>query len=219
MQITVFLRVLFITALLVLTTQSVNAAPQPASQPLNEIDDNVLAVVLETKVTRADVLPNEKEQKEIKEKAKENFSEMLDYLIRVNASTKIYELILDDFADKKGIELNEALVSKFSEKFANQVSEETDGKSIEEIARKQVMQYQTEKAMFEEFGGRVIFLQSNPQMPIDAYNALLTRYRENGQLQIMDEALKESFWDVFTPPFQYEIAPENVDFTQPWWLQ
>lgn len=219
MQITVFLRVLFITALLVLTTQSVNAAPQPASLPLNEVDDNVMAVVLETKVTRADVLPNEKEQKEIKEQAKENFSEMLDYLIRVNASTKIYELILDDFADKKGIELNEALVSKFSEKFANQVPEETDGKSIEEIARKQVMQYQTEKAMFEEFGGRVIFLQSNPQMPIDAYNALLTRYRENGQLQIMDEALKESFWDVFTPPFQYEIAPENVDFTQPWWLQ
>ena len=104
------------------------------------------------------------------------------------------------------------------EKFANQVSEKNSSKPIKEIAEKQVIQFQTEKALFDEFGGKVIFRQSNPQMPIDAYKALLNRYRENNQLQIIDSALREAFWNVFTPPFQYEIAPENVDFTQPWWL-
>ena len=216
MGIIVFLRVSLLISLLVLTSQSAFAEPQ--SQPLQQVDDNVLAVVIGRNVTRADAMPNEKEQKEIKEQAKEDYEDMLDYVVRVNASTKIYELVLEDYASKKGIELNQTLVTKFTEKFASQVSEQKSSKPIVEIARKQVMQYQTEKALFEEFGGRVVFRQSNPQMPIDAYKALLNRYRENNQLQIVDESLKEAFWDVFTPPFQYEIAPENVDFAQPWWL-
>lgn len=216
MGIIVFLRVSLLISLLVLTSQSAFAEPQ--SQPLQQVDDNVLAVVIGRNVTRADAMPNEKEQKEIKEQAKEDYEDMLDYVVRVNASTKIYELVLEDYASKKGIELNQTLVTKFTEKFASQVSEQKSSKPIVEIARKQVMQYQTEKALFEEFGGRVVFRQSNPQMPIDAYKALLTRYRQNNQLQIVDEALKQAFWDVFTPPFQYEIAPENVDFAQPWWL-
>ncbi|MEM7267035.1 MAG: hypothetical protein AAF370_13950, partial [Pseudomonadota bacterium] len=126
--------------------------------------------------------------------------------------------VLEDYAKQKGITVNQTLVSKFIEKFEGQVSSETTTKPIKEIATKQVMQFQTEKAMYEEFGGRVIFRQSNPQMPIDAYNTLLSRYRDAGKLSIIDEDLRDAFWDVFTPPFQYEIAPENVDFTQPWWL-
>ncbi|MBJ2128658.1 hypothetical protein JC525_06885 [Alteromonas sp. IB21] len=218
MGIIVFLRVSLLISLFVFTAQSANAEPQSQPEPVQHSDGNILAVVLGQNVTRTDAMPNEKEQKEIKEQAKEDYEDMLDYVVRVNASTKIYELVLEDYASKKVIELNQTLVTKFTEKFASQVSEQKSSKPIEEIARKQVMQYQTEKALFEEFGGRVVFRQSNPQMPIDAYKALLTRYRQNNQLQIVDEALKEAFWDVFTPPFQYEIAPENVDFAQPWWL-
>lgn len=218
MRIIVFLRVSLLISLFVFTAQSANAEPQSQPEPVQHSDGNILAVVLGQNVTRADAMPNEKEQKEIKEQAKEDYNDMLDYVVRVNASTKIYELILEDYAAKKGIELDQALVTKFVEKFANQVSEKNSSKPIKEIAEKQVMQFQTEKALFDEFGGKVIFRQSNPQMPIDAYKALLNRYRENNQLEIIDSALREAFWDVFTPPFQYEIAPENVNFTQPWWL-
>ena len=218
MRIIVFLRVSLLISIFVFTAQSANAEPQSQPEPVQHSDGNILAVVLGQNVTRDDAMPNEKEQKEIKEQAKENYNDMLDYVVRVNASTKIYELVLEDYAAKKGIELNQTLVTKFTEKFANQVSEKNSSKSIKEIAEKQVMQFQTEKALFDEFGGKVIFRQSNPQMPIDAYKALLNRYRENNQLQIIDSALEEAFWNVFTPPFQYEIAPENVDFTQPWWL-
>jgi hypothetical protein len=218
MRIIVFLRVSLLMSLFVFTAQSANAEPQSQPEPVQHSDGNILAVVLGQNVTRADAMPNEKEQKEIKEQAKEDYNDMLDYVVRVNASTKIYELVLEDYAAQKGIELDQALVTKFTEKFANQVSEKNSSKPIKEIAEKQVMQFQTEKALFDEFGGKVIFGQSNPQMPIDAYKALLNRYRENNQLEIIDSALREAFWDVFTPPFQYEIAPENVNFTQPWWL-
>ena len=218
MRFIVFLRVSLLISLFLFTAQSANAEPQSQPEPVQHSDGNILAVVLGQNVTHDDAMPNEKEQKEIKEQAKENYNDMLDYVVRVNASTKIYELVLEDYAAKKGIELNQTLVTKFTEKFANQVSEKNSSKPIKEIAEKQVMQFQTEKALFDEFGGKVIFRQSNPQMPIDAYKALLNRYRENNQLQIIDSALREAFWNVFTPPFQYEIAPENVDFTQPWWL-
>ncbi len=218
MRIIVFLRVSLLISIFVFTAQSANAEPQSQPEPVQHSDGNILAVVLGQNVTRDDAMPNEKEQKEIKEQAKENYNDMLDYVVRVNASTKIYELVLEDYAAKKGIELDQALVTKFVEKFANQVSEKNSSKPIKEIAEKQVIQFQTEKALFDEFGGKVIFRQSNPQMPIDAYKALLNRYRENNQLEIIDSALREAFWDVFTPPFQYEIAPENVNFTQPWWL-
>ena len=67
MGIIVFLRVSLLISLLVLTSQSAFAEPQ--SQPLQQVDDNVLAVVIGRNVTRADAMPNEKEQKEIKEQA------------------------------------------------------------------------------------------------------------------------------------------------------
>ena len=182
------------------------------------VGENVLARVLNTEIRVVDVMPSEEKRKNMKEQAKDNYAEMLEYVARINASNKIFELVLEDYAKERGITLNQTLVSKFTDKFESQVSSETSSKPIEEIAVKQVMQFQAEKAMFKEFGGRVVFRQSNPQMPIDAYNKLLSRYRDAGKLNIVDEDLSEAFWDLFSPPYQYEIAPESVDFSKPWWL-
>lgn len=182
------------------------------------VGENVLATVLNTEIRVVDVMPSEEKRQNMKEQAKDNYAEMLEYVAHVNASNKIFELVLEDYVKKKGITLDQTLVNKFTDKFKSQVSSETSSKPIEEIAVKQVMQFQAEKAMFEEFSGRVVFRQSNPQMPIDAYNKLLSRYRDAGKLNIVDEDLSEAFWDLFKPPYQYEIATENVDFSKPWWL-
>lgn len=214
MRILSTLRSSLATALLILCSNLANAAQ------VNEqvADQRILAKVINIEIRMEDVVPSEEERKNLKQQAKENYSDMLEYVARVNASNRIYELVLEDYAKQKGITVNQTLVGKFIEKFEGQVSSETATKPIKEIAARQVIQFQTEKAMYEEFGGRVIFRQSNPQMPIDAYNTLLSRYRDAGKLSIIDEDLRDAFWDVFTPPYQYEIAPENVDFNQPWWL-
>ncbi|WP_394222864.1 hypothetical protein [Alteromonas gracilis] len=214
MRITSVIRFSLITVLLLLNMQHVHGAQQRAPLP----DDKPMAMVFGATISSADVMPNEEERDAIKQQVKDNYAQMLDYVIRVNASNKIYERVIEGYASQKGIVLNEDLVDKFIETFSSQMTDETSTKSIHEIAVKQVMQYQTEKAMFEEFGGRVIFLQSNPMMPIDAYHALLSRYRDNGDLKIIDKTLSETFWEVFEPPFQFEISPENIDFGQPWWL-
>lgn len=212
------IRSLLATVLFVLSSNIACAAQSNENAKAQMMDQNVLATVLDTSIRMADVIPSEEERKNLKQKAKDNYADMLDYVARVNASSKIYELVLEDYVKQKGITLNQTLVNKFAAKFESQVTSDTTSKPISEIAAKQVMQYQAEKAMYEEFGGRVIFRQSNPQMPIDAYSTLLSRYRDAGKLNIVDEDLREAFWDVFTPPFQYEVAPENIDFTQPWWL-
>ena len=214
MRMTSTIRSSLATALLILFSNLAHAA-----QADGQVDEqDVLARVLNTEILMADVVPSEDELKKLKQQAKDNYADMLDYVTRVNASTRIYELVIEDYAKQKGITVNQTLVGKFIEKFEGQVSSETATKPIKDIAAKQVLQFQAEKAMYEEFGGRVIFRQSNPQMPIDAYKTLLSRYRDAGKLSIIDEDLRDAFWDVFTPPFQYEIAPTNVDFTQPWWL-
>ena len=211
---TLTIRTLLATALFFLCSNLIFAA-----QVNDQVDDQrVLAKVLNTEIRITDIMPSDEERKNLKQRAKDNYTDMLDYVARVNASNKIYELVLEDYAKQKGITVNQTLVGKFIEKFEDQVSSKTATKPIKEIATKQVIQFQTEKAMYEEFGGRVIFRQSNPQMPIDAYNKVLSRYRDAGNLTIIDEDLRDAFWDAFTPPFQYEIAPENVDFNQPWWL-
>ncbi|CAB9495561.1 hypothetical protein [Alteromonas macleodii] len=182
------------------------------------VGESVLATVLNTEIRAVDVMPSEEKRQDMKEQAKDNYAKMLEYVTRVNASNKIFELVLEDYAKERAIALDQTLVNKFIDKFKSQVSSETSSKPIEEIAVKQVMQFQAEKAMFEEFGGRVVFRQSNPQMPIDGYNELLSHYRDVGKLNIVDEDLREAFWDLFKPPYQYEIANENVDFSKPWWL-
>ena len=204
-----------LAAVLILLCSSPTYAAQSNEQGAGQ---NVLATVLSAEIRMADVMPSEEERKNIKEQAKDNYAEMLEYVARVNASNKIYELVLKDYAKERGITLNQTLVNKFTDKFRSQVTSDKTSKPIEEIAAKQVIQFQAERAMFEEFGGRVIFRQSNPQMPIEAYSKLLSRYRDAGKLNIVDGELREAFWAAFTPPYQYEIAPGNVDFTQPWWL-
>lgn len=214
MRITSVIRFSFITALLLLNIQLVHGVQQKTPQT----DSQPMATIFGTPINASDVMPDEKERDALKQQAKDNYAQMLDYVVRANASNKIYEKVIENYAKQQGISLNKQLVEKFIETFESQMTDETSSTPIGEIAVKQVMQYQTEKAMYEEFGGRVIFLQSNPMMPIDAYKALLSRYRDNGELKIIDKTLSETFWKVFEPPFQFEVSPENIDFSQPWWL-
>lgn len=214
MRITSVIRFSFTTALLLLNIQFVHGVQQKAPQT----DGQPMATIFGTTINSSDVMPDVKERDALKQQAKDNYAQMLDYVVRANASSKIYEKVLENYARQQGISLNKQLVEKFIETFESQMTDETSSTSINEIAVKQVMQYQTEKAMYEEFGGSVIFLQSNPMMPIDAYKVLLSRYRDNGELKIIDKTLSETFWKVFEPPFQFEIPPENIDFSQPWWL-
>ncbi len=81
-----------------------------------------------------------------------------------------------------------------------------------------VRNWKMSKALYEEYGGTVIFQQANPLEPVGAYRKLLEMHEAKGDFKIYDEQLKILFWAYYTQK-HLEIPPEEVDYSQPWWLK
>lgn len=230
-----FFRTFLLGVVFLLSTHAQAQSTLPSSIQRQVESQDILAVVLGQPITVADVLPSEDVRKQMRDSANGNYAEMLSFTIDMNTSNKVLEQLLNDYATKKGIVADKQLIGKFIDKFGGEIAKKNNApansasvnninedkaspKTIDEIATHQVLKYLTEKSLYEEFGGTVIFRQSNPQMPIDAYRTLLSQYSTQGQLTFNDSELEETFWRSFKAPFKYIVPAENVDFSQPWWL-
>lgn len=135
---------------------------------------------------------------------------------------KIIQAVLDDYAQKRGIKVDDVLVEKFKSRFSASLNSpslsESEQRSADQIAIKQVLRWQVDKALYEEFGGTVVFQQSNPQMPAGAYETLLKNYQQQGDFVITDNRYQAVFWEAIEPPYPFELEEEQIDFSQPWWL-
>lgn len=136
---------------------------------------------------------------------------------------KIIQAVLDDYAQKRGITVDSALVEKFKARFSASLNSpslsESEQRSADQIATKQVLRWQIDKALYQEFGGTVVFQQSNPQMPAGAYETLLKQYQQQDAFAIMNDRYQAVFWEAIEPPYPFELEPEQIDFSQPWWLK
>lgn len=210
-----------------------------------EKDTTVVATLFGKPIIMDDITPSEDVLATMQKQASSRgeFNGMLALASLTELSEQIIEGVLDDYATQHNITVDQALVEKFKEKFAsstvkpeqaagNSDSSNTSSNSSpsnsggasgsktsnDEIAQRQVMIYLTEKHMYDALGGKVVFRQSNPQMPVEAYFNMLKEYEKSGKFEIVDKSLQEGFWAPFTPPYQYELAKENIDFSKPWWL-
>lgn len=75
------------------------------------------------------------------------------------------------------------------------------------------------KALYEEYGGTVIFQQANPLEPVGAYRQFLEKMERGKVFQIFDEANRKAFWHYFTRKHPSELSPKDVNYAVPWWLQ
>ncbi len=181
----------------------------------------VLATILGKTITLNSVMPSEEEREAMRSANKESYESLLAHKLRLAASEQIIRSVLEDYATKNSIEADSGLVEAFERKFSGDYSPNehtSQSTSLKEIAQREVVKFLVEKAMYEAFGGKVVFTQSNPQMPLDAYKSLLMQYQQNGQLHFTDEPFAQMFWAPFSGPVKFEIPKENIDFSQPWWL-
>jgi hypothetical protein len=89
-----------------------------------------------------------------------------------------------------------------------------------EVAEHIVGQWKTNKALYEEYGGIVMFQQLNPMEPLGAMRKLLEIHQAKGDFEIYDEELKQRFWKYYLQPVQWKIMkPNDVDYSEPWWLK
>ena len=98
---------------------------------------------------------------------------------------------------------------------------EIQRRSAERVARVTVHRWNVNKALYEKYGGRVIFQQAGYE-PVDAYRALIGEVQERNAVEILDPSFPAPFADMIKYldiPHQY-MPKDEADryFSKPWWL-
>jgi hypothetical protein len=85
------------------------------------------------------------------------------------------------------------------------------------VATLWVKQWKVNQALYREFGGRIIFQQAGWE-PIDAYRALLDRYKANKGFVVHDPALQDAVYSYFKHNFVYaDEKKAKFYFEKPYW--
>lgn len=183
-----------------------NASAARAQAPVAQPADSVVAVVLGEEIERT---PN------------------MD-------GRRLLGIVLQSLTDRYGQEHDlepteeeiDAYVDRMIERMAELRSQMGDSLEVppeeewREAARKTIRRYKINRALYEQYGGRVIFQQLGPE-PIDAYRAFLEEQQESGSFRIVDPSLVEEFWAYLTDDRIHSFyPPEEAErvMTRPWWL-
>lgn len=89
-----------------------------------------------------------------------------------------------------------------------------------QMAQQFVKSWKINKALFEQYGGRVIFQQAGVE-PLDAYRDFLQEQQKKGAFQILDKQYEASFWRYFTDDSMHKFykKEDGAKFiNSPWWL-
>ena len=94
-----------------------------------------------------------------------------------------------------------------------------------DIARASIRAWKFNKALYEKYGGPLIFQQANPIEPLGAYRAWLEEHEGKGDFQILDPKLRTAFWDYYVSTEHNFIDLDKLlkekglksPFEKPWW--
>jgi hypothetical protein len=89
-----------------------------------------------------------------------------------------------------------------------------------QVAQGFVKSWKINKALYEKYGGRVIFQQAGAE-PLDAYRDFLQEQEKNGAFKIMDKTDESEFWKYFTNDAMHKFysKDEGAKFINtPWWM-
>ncbi|MEJ2140509.1 MAG: META domain-containing protein [Gammaproteobacteria bacterium] len=145
--------------------------------------------------------------------------------------------LLDRYAEQQRIEVTGEEIDAFVESQQLGMAEHglTEEKSLssEEIAqlsqmrrdwgRAMIRQWKIHRALYQRYGGRIIFQQLGPE-PLDAYRKYLEERRSAGDFTIHDKAFEDTFWRYFTDDtmhsfYQPGSEEEAQALTTPWWTR
>lgn len=139
---------------------------------------------------------------------------------------KITESVLSDFAHKNDIEPDDGEIqSAYSviKQWTVELDDNSEFKGDEleryrlAMAHGMAKSWKVSKALYDAYGGDVVFQQDNPLTPVGAYQQLFEQYREKGEFVIYDPAFKAAFWSSVKMKYAKTYDPENIDFSLPWW--
>jgi hypothetical protein len=180
--------------------------------------DGVVARVMGTSVTRGqlddpdakiagiDFAPGEKNLTEEKKAERR----------RLRVEAVIWKLLREDYYRKNGVVATRAEMNAFARALFRQRVARGVNKILAESA---VKGWKFDRALYRQYGGAVIFQQSNPFEPVGAYRKFLEEHERKGSFEILDAALRRSFWEYYTGEPEMVVPPAEVNYETPWWLQ
>ncbi len=113
--------------------------------------------------------------------------------------------LVDRYAAEKGVEVTPAeteayvrSVQAFLEKegITQEAESAEDAAARREIGAAFVQQWKVNRALYEQYGGRIIFQQGGPE-PLDAYRKFLEENQARGDFEILDQGLEDAFWKYY----------------------
>lgn len=206
------LSVLLVAALLALV--NFKAAAQTTAIPAVA---QTVARVLKGNISREQIKPGSDELKDAKLKYK---GAEYDNWIRGYQAELLVSLILDpllrEYAKAHAITASVDEINSMSRAvFGRRVARG----AIRTLAEDAVIQWKLSKALYQQYGGTVIFQQSNPFEPVGAYQKFLEEGEQKKAFEILDPQLRQGFWCYFTCEQSMIVPPEEVNYDVPWWLQ
>lgn len=182
-------------------------------------DEMPIATLLGSPVYGEDLTVEDKVKAEMKKKYPQQYASIMVEMKKQLLAEKIIEGVLNDYFPQNVMALDTTLVAKFKARFKDDFTEQAlSEKDVDKIAKDQVLQWQREKALYATFKGQVVFQQSNPLTPIEAYATLLKQYQQQGKFVIHDKEYADVFWAPFSQPYEFVIPEDNIDYAAPWWL-
>lgn len=149
--------------------------------------------------------------------------------IRASGATQLQEAILtrlfDRYAADNGIEVEPVEVEAYLEKMRRGMAEKglTADKELSaaeseqfaamrsSMAKSAIRQWKINKALYGEYGGRIIYQQLGPE-PLDAYRQFLEQRQNEGAFTIQDPSLVQGFWRYFTDESIHDfMEPGSAD--------
>ena len=96
-------------------------------------------------------------------------------------------------------------------------------KNKQTVAKAFIEQWMINKALYQQYGGRIIFQQGGPE-PLDAMRDFLKEQQQKGAFKILEKSFESPFWEYFVTDskhsfFKQGSEEEKQAFDKPWWLQ
>jgi len=142
--------------------------------------------------------------------------------------------LLDRYAAEQGIEVTEEEIGAYVDHMQQVMAEDPkmtgeDDLTPEEatqvnemrraMGRSMIRQWKLNRALYQQYGGRVIYQQLGPE-PLDAYRQHLEERKAAGDFMIVDPAFEAEFWRYFTDDSMHDFFAPGTEGSafevQPW---
>lgn len=78
----------------------------------------------------------------------------------------------------------------------------------QQVATAFILQWKINRALYRQYGGRVIYQQGGPE-PLDAYRSFLEEAQARGDFRIVDKSLEEPFWRYYRDDRIHSFYPPD----------